>query len=138
MAKMSVEQREAFLAAVRLGLLTMLREDGGPTAVPVWFEWDGTAVRVFTGVGSLKVKRLQRDPRISLLVVNNVGEPEGWVAFDGAVTIKTEGAIELAERLAERYWDMADPNYQTVLDSWRQGAANLRVLELVPEAIRTG
>ncbi|MEZ4511495.1 MAG: pyridoxamine 5'-phosphate oxidase family protein [Chloroflexota bacterium] len=138
MAKMSVEQREGFLATVRLGLLTMLRKDGGPTAVPVWFEWDGTAVRVFTGAGSLKVKRLARDPRISLLVVNNVGEPEGWVAFDGRVTIKTEGAIELAERLAERYWDMADPNYQITLDSWRQGAANLRVLELVPEVIRTG
>ncbi len=134
---MTDAERDAFLAKVRLGSLATLRDDGSPVAVPVWFEWDGAAVRCFTSAGSGKVRRLQRDPRASLLVVNNLDEPEAWVAFDGEVTITREGAIELAERLARRYWDLADPAHRAELETWRKAAAALRVLELIPKRIRT-
>jgi PPOX class probable F420-dependent enzyme len=137
MPAMTDAERDAFLAKVRLGSLATLRDDGSPVAVPVWFEWDGAAVRCFTSAGSGKVRRLQRDPRASLLVVNNLDEPEAWVAFDGEVTITREGAIELAERLARRYWDLADPAHRAELETWRKAAAALRVLELIPKRIRT-
>ena len=137
MPAMTPAERDAFLAQVRLGILITLREDGSPVAVPVWFEWDGAAVRVFTSVLSEKIRRLERDPRASLLVVNHVGEPEAWVAFDGTVTIKIDGGIELAERLARRYWDLADPEHNAELERWRAAAGALRVLELIPARIRT-
>ena len=137
MPAMTPAERDAFLASVRLGILSTLRHDGSPVTVPVWFEWDGAAVRCFTSAGSGKVRRLQRDPRASLLVVNHLQEPEAWVAFDGTVSIRREGAFELAERLAQRYWDLADPAHRAELDTWRKAATALRVLELIPAQVRT-
>jgi PPOX class probable F420-dependent enzyme len=134
---MSPAERDAFLAKVRLGILTTLRHDGSPVSTPVWFEWDGSAVRVFASVTSGKVRRLQRDPRATLAVVNNLDEPETWVAFDGRASVSADGAFELAERLADRYWDMDTKEHKASVDSWRKASAHLRIIELVPQKVRT-
>jgi PPOX class probable F420-dependent enzyme len=133
---MSNSARNAFLAVTRLGMLSTLSDDGAPVTVPVWFEWDGEVIRMFSGATSGKMRRIARDPRASLLVPNAVGEPEGWVAFDGRIEVRDDGAIELAERLAPRYWDMNRPDLRAELDGWRRNAASLRLLELRP-AIRS-
>jgi PPOX class probable F420-dependent enzyme len=138
MAAMTDADRAAFLAKTRLGMLSTLAADGAPVTVPVWFEWDGTTVRVFSGATSGKLKRIARDPRASLTVTNAVGEPEGWVAFDGNIEVRSEGAIELAERLAPRYWDMTRPELKAAVEGWRNMAGELRLLELRPAAIRSG
>jgi PPOX class probable F420-dependent enzyme len=135
---MSAAARDAFLAVPRLGMLSTLKDDGAPVTVPVWFEWDGHVVRMFADAASGKLRRIARDPRASLTVTNNVGEPEGWVAFDGAVEVRSDGAIELAERLAQRYWDMARADLRAAVAGWRQHAGALRLLELRPAAIRSG
>lgn len=77
---------------------------------PVWFEAtaDGT-VQLFTGPDTLKVRRLRRDPRASIVVAAPVGERERWVSIAGSVTVELDGAHDLASRLAARYWDLADP-----------------------------
>ncbi|GGJ79724.1 pyridoxamine 5'-phosphate oxidase [Streptomyces camponoticapitis] len=77
---------------------------------PVWFEAtaDGT-VQLFTGPDTLKVRRLRRDPRASIVVAAPVGERERWVSIAGGVTIERDGAHDLAARLAARYWDLDDP-----------------------------
>lgn len=134
---MTVAEREAFLAKPRLGMLSTLAADGAPVTVPVWFEWDGAATRVFTSAGSGKTRRIERDPRGSLLVANNVDEREAWVAFEGEIAISADGAIELAARLADRYWDMSDEGHRAELESWRKAAPHLRVLTLTPRRIRT-
>ena len=137
MATMTDAERDAFLATPRLGMFSTLEAGGAPVTVPVWFEWNGRVARVFSGAASGKVRRIERDARASLLVPNNVGEPEAWVAFEGDVLIVAEGAIELAERLADRYWDMDDAVHRKELDSWRTAAGSLRVLELRPRRIRS-
>lgn len=137
MAAMTEEQREAFLAKTRLGMLSTIAADGAPVTVPVWFEWDGEVARIFSGVDSGKVRRIARDARASLTVTNSIGEPEGWVAFDGPITVSDDGAIELAERLAPLYWDMRRPELRAEVDGWRKNAASLRLLELRPSAIRS-
>jgi nitroimidazol reductase NimA-like FMN-containing flavoprotein (pyridoxamine 5'-phosphate oxidase superfamily) len=137
MAKMSDEERERFLAEPRYGILNTLRSDGWPVGVPVWFDWDGEAVRMFTSVLSPKIKRIQRDCRASLLVVNHPSEEEAWVCFDGPVSIREEGGFELAEELAPRYWDLSDPGRKETLELWRKAAAAMRLLELRPEKIRS-
>jgi PPOX class probable F420-dependent enzyme len=134
---MSDEERERFLSKPRYGILNTLRSDGWPIGVPVWFDWDGETVRIFSSVVSPKMKRLARDPRASLLVVNDPSEKESWVAFDGVVSIQEEGGLELAELLASRYWDLSEPIRQETLELWRKAAAALRVLELQPERIRS-
>jgi hypothetical protein len=71
------------------------------------------------------------------LVTRSLGEPEEWVALDGTVRFRDEGAIELAERLAARYWDLADQSKAATLQSWRDKAGSLLVLELIPSQIRS-
>lgn len=137
MATMTVEERDRFLAEPRYAILSTLRSDGSPVSVPVWFDWSGGALRMFTSVLSPKIGRLQADPRASVLVVNHLAEPESWVAFDGPISIQEEGGFELAERLAPRYWDLSDPERRSTLELWRKAAGALRVLELKPTRIRT-
>ena len=137
MATMNDEAREAFLAETRLGMLSTLRDDGAPIAVPVWFEWDGRHARRFTTAGPGKVERLARDARASLLVAARLDEPEAWVAIDGSIDVLEEGAAELAERLAKRYWDLDDPDKRATVATWRRAAAMLRLLDLSPTAVRS-
>jgi len=136
MAQMTEAQRDAFLAEPRYAILSSLRGDGTPVSVPVWFEWDVGVAKMFTHVTTPKLKRLERDPRASVLVTNHIDEKEQWVAFDGVVSICDEGGMELAERLAARYWDTS-LEHAAALESWREMRDDWRLLELVPTAIRT-
>ena len=137
MAIMTEEYREKFLAKTRYGYLTTLTRDGSPRTVPVWFAWDGHTVRIFTGIDSPKVKRIRRDPRVTLLVSNDLSEYEAWVSFDGTAKIRLDGAIELVEQLAAKYWDLSNPKRKATLDSWKTAPEQLCIIELVPTRIRT-
>jgi hypothetical protein len=57
----------------------------------------------------LKVRRLRRDPRASIVVAAPVGERERWVSVAGRTTVESDGAHDLCVRLAARYWDLDDP-----------------------------
>lgn len=101
------------LELLRRPLHGFLSVAAGPSPAqprPVWFEVaEGGTVELFTEPDAVKVRRLRTDPRASLVVAAPVGEREHWVSIRGQVTIETDGAHELARRLAERYWDLDDP-----------------------------
>ena len=130
-------QRDAFLAAPRLAILMTNRDGPAPIGVPVWFEWNGATVAMFADATSPKVRRITRDPNASVLVTNTLGEAEAWVAFDGTVEI-SPGGIELATRLAGRYWDFSIRGNRAVLDAWQQTPEALCQLTLTPRRIRSG
>lgn len=132
------EQDSAFLEQTRIGVLISAAPGQPPRGVPVWFDWDGDKISMFSARDAPKVRRLRADARGSLLVANQVGEAEHWVAFDGAVTVEDSGALALAERLAARYWDLKDPDKAVTLESWREHAATLCRLVLTPSRIRSG
>lgn len=141
MPAMSQSEIDEFLSEPRIGVLCTNDLDGSPNGVPIWFEWDGERILMFSIVSQRKFARLENDPRASLLVAREVGEPEAWVAVDGVVSISEEGVVPLMERLAARYWvdedaAIAKAHAETVA-SWRQAAAQLRVLTIVPEEIRS-
>ncbi|RMI13855.1 pyridoxamine 5'-phosphate oxidase family protein [Cellulomonas triticagri] len=102
----------ALLARPLHGFLTVAAGPVPPQPRPVWFEAadDGT-IQLFTGPGTLKVRRLAQDPRASFVVAAPAGEPEHWVSVAGRVTVETDGAHALAERLAHRYWDLDDADH---------------------------
>ena len=132
---MTDAQRDAFLAERRYGILTTLRESGAPVSLPIWYEWDGATLRMFCHEASGKLKRLKRDARATVLVVNHPNEAENWVAFDGLITVRDEGGLELAERVFDRYYPPGDER-RSVLESWRNMADEWRLLELTPDSIR--
>lgn len=95
-----------FLRRPLHGFLTV----AGGRPRPVWFEaaGDGT-IQLFSEPDAPKVRRVRRDPRASIVVAAPVGERERWVSVDGRVSVEPDGAHELAQRLAARYWDLDDP-----------------------------
>lgn len=129
---------QAFLAEPRIGVLINTRPDGRPLGVPVWFDWDGRAVQMFTAEGTPKTRRIERDPWASLLVTNRLGEPEHWVAFDGPVVLEAGTGFELAERLAGIYWDLQDPDRAAALEQWRAHRDVFCRMTLTPDTIRSG
>ena len=133
---MTDEFRDKFLSQTRYGILTTLAKDGSPISVPVWFDWDGKAVRMITAENTAKVRRIRRDARVTFLVTNHPDEDDAWVAFDGLAEVHP-GDSELLERIAAKYWDMSDPERRATVDSWKSDINELCVIELVPSKIRT-
>ncbi|WP_433724163.1 pyridoxamine 5'-phosphate oxidase family protein [Actinoplanes sp. CA-051413] len=124
-----------FLARPLHGFLSVAAGNVPPEPRPVWFEAtaDGT-VQFFTEPESLKVRRLRRDPRASIVVAAPVGERERWVSVAGRTTVESDGAHELASRLAARYWDLDDPTRAADLAALLAGD-QLRVV-IHPETVR--
>jgi general stress protein 26 len=116
------------------GYFTVAAGADPPQPRPVWFEAtdDGT-VELFTLADAAKVRRLRTDPRASLVVAAPVGERERWIAVAGPTTLESQGAQELATRLAARYWDLADPGRAAELQEML-GADLLRVV-IHPEKV---
>lgn len=136
MPDMSPATRDAFLQETRIAKLAYLHGSGAPTMVPLWFEWDGSVARIFTGRTSLKAKRIAQDPRVALSVEEPVGVPERWVTIEGTATISDDGVIELIERLARRYYEPAKA--EESIKSWSANPATWVVLTITPTKIRTG
>lgn len=135
MASMSGEQRDAFLRETRIATLITLNRDGSPSAVPVWYEWDGERARVFTGRDSGKIARIRGDSRVSLSVAEPVGVPEAWVTIEGTATIEEEGGYALAERLARRYY--TEEKAAAVLPRWQGMSDQWVVIVIQPRRLRS-
>jgi PPOX class probable F420-dependent enzyme len=65
-----------------------------------------------TALGRKKPENIQRDPRVSLLVVDPE-ETHKWVALDGKAELTTEGADPQIDRLAKKYLDADEYPYRT-------------------------
>ena len=134
----SDEERDAFLAEPRLAILMTNRADNAPIGVPVWFEWSGSEVQMFAAKGTAKLRRIENDPRVSILVTNHIGEAEVWVAFDGVAEVQEGGCAELISRMGPRYWDLSDPKLKETLDQWMQAEEALVRITVKPTRIRSG
>jgi PPOX class probable F420-dependent enzyme len=133
MPSMSRDEADAFLRETRIAKLATLHEDGAPSVVPVWYEWDGERARVFSSKTAGKTTRIRDDPRVSLTVEEPAGVPEKWVSIEGTAEIRDEGALELATRLANRYY--AEPRRGEAIEEWTGIAQHLCVIEITAKRI---
>jgi len=138
MAVMTEEYQKEFLKKTRYGYLTTLSSRGGfPRTVPIWFDWNNSMIRIFSVVNSHKLKRIEKDPRVTMLVANDMDEREAWVSFEGNANINSEGAIELVEKLANKYWDLSNPEIKQTVERWKSRPEIFRIIEFTPTRIRT-
>ncbi len=119
---MSHAEREAFLAAVHVGVLTVSVGDGmGPLATPVWYNYEpGGPVSITTGSESSKAKAIAATGRFSLCAQDEA-PPYKYVTVEGPAVIEP---AELDERIviARRYlgikggdaWIAANPEVDDV------------------------
>ena len=101
---MTKHEREAFLAEVHVGIISISEEGRGPLTVPIWYAYDaGGDLRIMTGRESRKGRLLARAGRFSLCVQTET-PPYKYVSVEGAI-VSTEAAdIERDLRpLARRY-----------------------------------
>jgi hypothetical protein len=101
---MTKQEREAFLADVHVGIISISEEGRGPLTVPIWYAYDpGRDLRIMTPRESRKGQLLARASRFSLCVQTE-NPPYKYVSVEGPI-ISTEGAdIERDLRpLARRY-----------------------------------
>lgn len=83
--------------------LATLNADGTPQVTPVWFDWDGSRLRINTAKGRLKDKNLRRTPAVALSIMDP-DNPYRYVQVKGRVAAVTEsGADAHIDSLAKKY-----------------------------------
>ena len=135
------DARDAFLQEPRLAILMYQGQRPSPTGIPVWFDWNGHILQMFAGASSAKIKYLRENPNASVLVTNHVGEPEGWVDFDGRIEIAeftTEDWQQLIDRVAPKYWDLNQQVHAEEIKNWRASPQMFTSLTMIPDNIRSG
>lgn len=86
---MTVDEREAFLAALHVGILSIERDGKGPLALPIWYQYAGGDVVISMSGASVKAVLLRRHGRASLTVQNET-PPYQYVMVEGPVTVAHE------------------------------------------------
>ena len=83
--------------------LATLLPDGSPQVTPVWFDFDGTDLRINSAKGRVKDRNMRRDGRIAV-AIQDPDNPYRYLAVRGRVEEITErGADAHIDALAKKY-----------------------------------
>jgi nitroimidazol reductase NimA-like FMN-containing flavoprotein (pyridoxamine 5'-phosphate oxidase superfamily) len=133
---MTKAEREAFLAAVHVGVLGVAQEGSSPLTVPIWYGYEpGGTVNVITGRSSLKAKAIQAAGGFSLCAQTETA-PYQYVSVEGSVSVLEDPATEEERRaMAHRYLgpEVGDL-YMTATEA---DAGESMVIRMTPERWRT-
>jgi uncharacterized protein len=105
MTAFSETERERFLQAKHVAVLSVATTDGRPPAsVPIWYDYTpGGNLRINTGAGSRKAKLIEQAGAVTL-VVQREEPPYQYVIVEGTVVDTTEPApLDVREEIAIRY-----------------------------------
>jgi PPOX class probable F420-dependent enzyme len=96
------DAQRQFLENPFVGVVTTLQPDGMPQSTVVWVDVDDEGVSINTAYGRVKPRNLERDPRLSLVVVDP-DDPYRWFKLSGSGTLVDDGADEQIDRLSKKY-----------------------------------
>jgi hypothetical protein len=134
---MSDEEAWDFIARSHTGILTTLRRDGWPVALPLWFAVDDRRIYIATPVHARKLRRIANDDRGSFLVEAG----ERWAEL-AAVHLPVRARIldpehdedemtTATQRLTEKYPDLQSRSKQ-MPEASRNHYRSQRLVRLVP------
>ena len=84
-------------------LLTTFRKDGTPVATPLWAALDGDTLLMSTVTDSYKVKRIRRNPSVTVAACDARGNPKGEPVLAVAGILDGPAADHAREVVARRY-----------------------------------
>jgi len=100
--ELTPEDRELINSRNRAHLATV-NPDGSPQVSPVWVDVEGDLIRVNSARGRVKVRNVERDPRVGVAVTAD-DDPLRRVLVQGdVVNVTEEGARDHIDELARRY-----------------------------------
>jgi PPOX class probable F420-dependent enzyme len=94
---------DRFLREPNPAVMASLRPGGGPHTVATWYDWEDGRVLISLDDSRLRLRFLERDPRVSLTVLH----PEDWyrhVSLIGEVEeLRPDEGLADIDRLSTRY-----------------------------------
>lgn len=100
---MSVDEKQAFLAGVHVGVVGLNDAGRGPLTVPIWYDYTpGGELWLITGAHSRKGKLLSKGVRVSLAAQSET-PPYQYVSVEGPVTQITPTDAQTLLDMAIRY-----------------------------------
>lgn len=91
------------IGAAKYVLLTTFRKDGSGVPTPLWAAMDGDRMLMWTVTDSWKVKRIRRDPHVTIGVCDVRGNPKGPQIDATAVVLDDAGTEHAREVIIRKY-----------------------------------
>jgi nitroimidazol reductase NimA-like FMN-containing flavoprotein (pyridoxamine 5'-phosphate oxidase superfamily) len=120
------EEFEHFLSGNSLARLAVVKPDGAPYVVPVWYHWDGEALWFVGRERSAWCKHIANDGRTAVVIDSEHSDPDESgkqveipkVVMEGNSEIVEEPNVggkwvEIAEKMSYRYLGPNGPTYLT-------------------------
>jgi PPOX class probable F420-dependent enzyme len=89
---------DEFISKHRWAIVTTLRSNGHPSSSVVAYAREDDTLIISTTAPTLKVKTLEKDPRITLCIINNE-ELFNFVTIEGTTTIERSDIVESTQNL---------------------------------------
>ena len=98
-------ERQEFLAAKHVGVLSVAAADGRPPAsVPIWYDYTaGGNIRISTGASSRKAKLIEQAQAVTLVAQNEEPPYQYGVVEGSVVDTTTPAPVDAREAIAIRY-----------------------------------
>ncbi|MBH0779860.1 PPOX class F420-dependent oxidoreductase [Nocardia bovistercoris] len=112
--------------------LTTFRKDGTPVGTPLWAVADGDKLYVWTVTDSWKVKRLRRNPAVTVQPCDVRGKTSGEVVDGTGVILDADGTEKVRKLLKRKYFILGP---LTIIGSnLRRGKAGTIGIEITPKS----
>jgi len=122
------DEQKQFFRKPNFGHLATLEPDGSPQVTPVWIDADDEHIIINSAKGRKKVRNVERDPRVSVEVVEQ-DNPYSMLSVKGKVVgITAEGADDHIDALAKKY--LGQDSYP-----FRQPGEQRLILRIQPEKV---
>lgn len=133
--RMDRDEALAFVAKSHTGILTTLRRDGMPIALPVWFVVRDGQVYIATPSHTKKVARIRADPRVSFLTESGKRWAElKAVQLNGEARVVEDPSVldEVRALLGEKYAAYRTARQKMPTGTQKHYAGGQTVFEIVP------
>lgn len=122
------DEQKQFFRKPNFGHLATLEPDGSPQVTPVWIDVDDEFILINTAKGRKKVRNVERDPRVSVEVVEQAN-PYSMLSVKGKVVgITSEGADDHIDAMAKKY--LGKDSYP-----FRQPGEERLIMKIQPEKV---
>ena len=126
------ERARPLLESAAPAVLMTHRASGEAAISPVWFRWHDDAFEVVIAEGDAKLRRLERDPRCSLLIFEAV-PPFRGVEASGHADLVRGDVTPVRAAIAGRY--LGGPEHGERYAESRRSKPGI-VLRLVPSSVK--